>query len=440
MLWILFKISVNVFHAALLLFFMHSRLRFKNFHKLGDILFIAILSAVLSLPLFLPYDYPIELGFLLFIPYSFFVVKDKLHITAFWLIVFATLFFSTVDISQYVLLSIPNLSSMDILIGKGVPNAVFNMVYCAFLFLVIYLASRFKRDFTRMSWSNLFLFLSLIVCIYIVEKFLFHIQLGNPEYFDGIAAIWFLFSYIGLSLCTFFTIVLFQNMSALADKEAAHQAELEAATMGKQHHQELERLYNQLSAKQHDFKQHLQTLVEMVKTGGNENAKAYLETYQMEAAQEIGFATGSPAADALLTAKYLTMIKSNIVFDYSLCPLYQLPVSSTQFCTLLGNLLDNAIEAIKRINAPQSPVIHLRILRHGEMLYLLCSNPCNPDTIRHSEDRWYSSKPDPHMHSIGIRNIRRIVEGAEGRCEFVLKENIFHAKLVIPYSFSCENT
>lgn len=435
MLWILFKISVFAFHGVLLLYFMHSRLRFKAFHSTGDIIFLVVFTAILSLDLIMPAKLPTELGFLMFLPYGLFVVKDRFHLTCFWLVVFGALFFSVVDIAQFLLHSFPGISAQNVLFVPGVPNAVFTIIYCSLLFLVIYLVSRFKRDFNRMSWSNLFLFLALILSIYLVEKLLFHIQTANRAILEDLSSTPFLVAYLCLYACTLFTIGLFHRMCALAEVELAHQEELEALAMGKQHQQELERLYDQLSIKQHDFKQHMQTLTEMVHSGGNENAEAYLETYRKEVAQDISFATGSPAVDALLTAKQLMMHRAGVAFQVTLCPLHQLPLSSTQFCTVLGNLLDNALEAVSRIPEPVSPTIQLRMMRPGQMLCLICSNPFNPATVHQNNNHWLSSKPEPKKHSIGIRNIRRIVEDAEGRCEFSIIDDHFTAKILLPYHF-----
>ena len=439
MLWILFKISVYVFHGVLLLYFMHSRLRFKPIHQTGDVIFLVLFTALLSCELLLPEQLPTELGFLLFIPYALIVVKDKFHLTLFWLAVFGALFFSVVDIAQFLLHSIPGISAQEVLFAQSAHNALFTIVYCSLLFLAIFLVSRFRKDFNSLSRSNLLLFLALILCIYMVEKLLFHIQTSNRTILEELSSMPFLLAYIGLYLCTLFTISLFHRMSALTEMEVMHQEELNALFMSKQHQQELERLYDQLSIKQHDFKQHMQTLTEMVRSGGNESAEAYLETYRKEVSQDVSYATGCPAVDALLTAKHLMMCKAGVDFQTTLCPLHQLPLSTTQFCTVLGNLLDNALEAVSRIPDPNGPVIQLRLARPGEMLCLICTNPCNPSTIRQKNNLWFSSKAEPEKHSIGIRNIRRIVEDAEGRCEFALAGDHFTAKILLPYSFPEES-
>ena len=174
----------------------------------------------------------------------------------------------------------------------------------------------------------------------------------------------------------------------------------------------------------------------MVKNAGNENAEEYLKTYQKELSAESSFSSGSPAVDALLTAKSLTMSKAGISFDCSLYPFDRLPMSSTKFCTMLGNLLDNAIEGVQRLPDTENRIIHLKFHRPGEMLLILLKNPCNPDTIHLAKGQWLSSKfvrTDGSTHPIGIRTIERIVREAEGRCEFMIENRHFIVKILLPF-------
>lgn len=147
--------------------------------------------------------------------------------------------------------------------------------------------------------------------------------------------------------------------------------------------------------------------------------------------------TGSTAVDALLMAKSLTMKRNQLLFLYTPYPLNELPVREPDFCTIVGNLLDNAIEGCLRIPEPDGPLtIHLTFSRSWDMFYIYCTNPCNTATIQMKSGRWISSKEregQAGIHAIGIRSIEHIVKAAEGRCAFTIKDDIFSAKVVIPY-------
>lgn len=443
MLWIPFKLIYNLIRSCLFLHFINSRLHLKPVHKKTDPFFLVFHALITSLDLIPNVRLPLELVFLLYIPYAFFVVKDTWYITGFWLMMYAALYFSTLYISYFVLVSVPGIDAFDILQSNGIPKMIFLSLFSLLMFLLLFLVSRFKKGYSRLSWSNLFLFFADIVSIFLVANIVFHIQLRRESHFDEQIVLEFLLVYLVLCAAIIVSVVMFQRMSALFVREMEHQAELDAIAMRGQHQQELERLYDRLTIRQHDFKQHMQTLAEMVKQGGSEDAQEYLKSYERELHSESFFATGSPAVDALLTAKTLTMQKAGIRFDHSLYPLNRLPMSSTQFCNMLGNLLDNAIEGVQRLNDTPAPVIQLRILRPGDMLCLILSNPCNPNTLHFSKSQWLSSKiirEDGAQHPIGMRTIQRIVNDAEGTCDFMVQENKFIVKILLPFPAEQANT
>ena len=436
MLWIPYKILYNFVRSLIFLLFINSRLHLKTIHKKIDPLFLALHVVLLSLDLFLPVKIPVEFVFLLYIPYAAFLSKDKWYIVGFWLGMYAILYVSTLDVSFYVLVSLPNISAMDVLRSNSWPKIAFLSLFSLLLTLLLFLVSRFKKEHSRLSWTNLFLFFLSIFSIFLVEHFVFRVQALHESHFEGPEAVSFLMVYLGLCACTIISVVLFQRMSAISQREMEHQAELDAIAMRGQHQQEVRNLYDKLSILQHNIKQHTQTLSEMARQAGSEEAQEYLKNYEQEIASENLFSTGSPAVDALLTAKSLTMQKAGIRFDHSLYPLNRLPMSSSRFCNMLGNLMDNAIEGVQRISGTNEPVIQLRILRPGDMLCLILTNPCDPKTLHFTKARWLSSKvfrQDGAQHPIGIRTIQRIVDEADGTCDFLVQENKFIVKILLPY-------
>lgn len=146
--------------------------------------------------------------------------------------------------------------------------------------------------------------------------------------------------------------------------------------------------------------------------------------------------TGSPEVDALLTAKRRTMHEKGIEFKLTPYPLASLPIATSDFCAILGNLLDNAIEGIQRITEPPAkPLIHLAFSRSWDMFYVYCTNPCEPSTLVQKKGLFLTSKmkSEPGLHGIGLHSIEAIAERAEGRVEFYTEENEFHAKVVLPF-------
>ena len=240
---------------------------------------------------------------------------------------------------------------------------------------------------------------------------------------------------LGMIAITIMLLLLFRIISFDAERKNRLQNEIMLLSLTNQHQHELSQMYEVLNARQHDYKHHLQTLEQLV-SSSSPTAKEYLDSIAKEATDEDMIITGSPEVDALLTVKRRIMREKGIEFKLTPYPLANLPITTTDFCAILGNLLDNAIEGIQRIaEPPAAPLIHLAFSRSWDMFYIYCENPCDPSSITASKGRFGSSKKkdEPGLHGIGLHSIEAIAQRAEGRAEFGVEGDVFHAKVVVPF-------
>lgn len=180
----------------------------------------------------------------------------------------------------------------------------------------------------------------------------------------------------------------------------------------------------------------------MVISQENDSATHYMKEYKKQLTGSDLALTGSNAIDALISSKKNTMVMNNIHFRYSSYPLHQLPINELDFCTILGNILDNAIEGTLRIKEPaKADAIHLAFSQSWNMFYLFCTNECLPDTILTENGKWKSAKNDRDtLHAIGIKSIEHLVKKYNGHCRFSVQENHFHVKIVFPFEEIAEGT
>lgn len=136
--------------------------------------------------------------------------------------------------------------------------------------------------------------------------------------------------------------------------------------------------------------------------------------------------TGNIAADAILKAKSEMMKEAGISFTLTECPLEPLPLPEQDFCVLLSNLLDNAIEGSARLgkDAP-SRNVRLSFSRIREMLVITCENDADTEHLKRSGDTFLSGKEQPELHGFGLANMRKTVERAGGMLELEAKNGIF---------------
>lgn len=437
--WMLFETVVNLFQAFLMFLFLKQRLHLKKHPIWNDMACIAATTVLMSLCTWGMLAQPISDIFLFVIPlvFSLFIAKDKWFVCIFWTSVLMLIFFLTTSLTLHIFTSFLNVS-YDEMMQQTSWRILFVVGTNVALSTFLYAISKFKKDYSAPYWPVLLLFLGTNAAIFLVEESVYRLQMNIEGSMQG-ALPSLLGVYLGLAVCLMLVILLYHLMSQSVERENRYQAETAVIAQSKQYQEELSRMYTNLCHARHDMKQHYQLLQELVASGPNEKAAVYLKECKHEFEQVDLHWTGSTSVDALILAKSLTMQKQGIAFRYSAYPLQEMPIKESAFCTILGNLLDNAIEGVLRLPPapPEQPyTIHLTFSRSWDMFYIFCSNPCNEATIVKENGIWRSSKTaegQPGFHAIGIRSIERLTNAAEGRCSFEVADGCFTAKVVLPY-------
>lgn len=300
------------------------------------------------------------------------------------------------------------------------------------LYLIIHSSSKISKDHLYLSWPALFTFLAVSVGILIAEECFYYLQ----ETVGGTASI-YVIGNTCLLTCSILTIHLFHFLSESSARANLYKYEISLYTFTLEHQSEFKRMYESFTAYRHDLKHHLEALDMLIAQKATKEAQAYLEGYKAEFEQFRIFTTGSPLMDALLTAKVMTMKENGIQFHYVSYPLNRLPIEETKLCAIVGNLLDNAIEGVLRIEDPSTPkAVSLRFSRIHDVFRITCTNPCNTQTLRREKDTWRSSKREAQrysLHGIGISNINRLVDEANGFGSFTVRGDVFHVSLSMPF-------
>lgn len=93
----------------------------------------------------------------------------------------------------------------------------------------------------------------------------------------------------------------------------------------------------------------------------------------------------------------------------------QLSVSDSDLCVVLGNALENALEACERITEPDARFISVETRISGGQLLIKVENSCF-GSLQRREGRYVSSKPG-RDYGIGLANIQKVVQAYGGFLE-----------------------
>ena len=93
----------------------------------------------------------------------------------------------------------------------------------------------------------------------------------------------------------------------------------------------------------------------------------------------------------------------------------ELSVTAADLYILLGNTLDNAIEACAAL-PPEQREINIKLKTHNRILFYEIENPYAPS---------YGNRVRGGLHGYGLQNVRRCVEKYQGTLEIQKGDNIF---------------
>lgn len=424
--WLVFEIVLNLYQSGLMLYFMKKRLRATNPSAAADIACFTGMASFYTLYLF--FDIPLldTVVFVIPLVYGWIVSNDKWYVVLFWTMVLALIFSGGANIAISFYTGVLGVG-WDQIMSATPYRLAFVISGNLLLLIMVLLAVRIPKRGEHPAWPAFIplvllncLCLAAIECLFLMNE---RNDLGR----------YFTYACLCLFAISILSIVFFEVMAYYAKKQRQYQTEIERLEMTKKYNLEMQDVYRQSAIFRHDFKQQLQTLSGMIGASGNEEAERYLGVLSREVDALKPFSTGNIAVDALLTAKYTSMRRLGIALDFKPYPLNELPIAESEFCVLLGNLLDNAIEGICRMKEPSKSSVSLSVARTWDMLYITCQNPCDAKTLRPSRGSFLSSKPGAN-HGIGLASVEATVKTARGHIRIAPCDGVFRVEVVLPYA------
>lgn len=173
----------------------------------------------------------------------------------------------------------------------------------------------------------------------------------------------------------------------------------------------------------HDYRAQLSTLSELLAQGDLENARAFLSEMKVRQSERILLVnTHNAALDAVLNQKGYLGQQHGVDMRFRVNDLSALKLPRVDVTIVLGNLIDNAIEACLNLPEPERWV-SIRILYSRNTLSLSMVNPSHPVQIR--DGQLPTTKPDPLLHGFGLDNVRDILEKYHAEYSFTFEAGRF---------------
>lgn len=196
-----------------------------------------------------------------------------------------------------------------------------------------------------------------------------------------------------------------------------------------QHYAEVENMYRTMRGWRHDWHNHIQALSAQLDSGEYEKARNYLnEINQSILSIDTVLKTGNTMADAILNSKISLMKSMQIDVEAQAQVPASLSVPNVDLCIIIGNLLDNAMEACSKLE-PEERFVHIYIHVKGAMLYMAFTNSAGKKQ-RKVGNLFLSSKGSEH--GFGLRRVDSLVAKNGGYLTRASEDGGYTTEVTLP--------
>lgn len=207
--------------------------------------------------------------------------------------------------------------------------------------------------------------------------------------------------------------------------------EAEQANLEIEYYKNNESSIRALHELRHDISTHLHVMRGLMEEGKTLELQEYFgsieKKYQKESTM---FLTDNTLLNAVLTGKWITIQNDEIELRFSYTTKHELPLGAADFCSLMGNMMDNAIEACRKIPRGKRREIDISVGDKGDMTFIKIRNSSDGNYLM-SDGELCTTKTGTR-HGIGLKSIRRIAEQAGGFCDVNPQKETFTAVVMLP--------
>ncbi len=211
---------------------------------------------------------------------------------------------------------------------------------------------------------------------------------------------------------------------AALEEKAAQQENLLA--LQRTQYSQITRYIDETRRARHDLSQHLRLINQYLNTGSQDALREYVERYEesLPPNRNITFCKNY-AVNTILCYYYEETRQSGVDFSASLDLPEVLPISEPEFCSMLGNLLENALFAC-RAAKEAAPFIRVLAKTEGGILWLTIDNTSL------QEPTWQDGRLRSSRHEgfgLGTASVRTTAVNHNGDASFQWEDEVFYASV-----------
>ena len=205
----------------------------------------------------------------------------------------------------------------------------------------------------------------------------------------------------------------------------------ECARMREKYYQDLEELHEQYDTFIHDVKHTMRTIAALAGEGANEEIIDLIDGLRLSLSRiEQNVICSHKIVNALFTERKSHADEKEVLLEFDITePLYLQDIEDTDLITLIGNILDNAIEAEEHAEDKEGILFTMKMSKEGHHIIIQVENS-------YSEKKNENKNPETGRvgakHGIGMRSVRKIVRKYGGMLDEQKEDGRFRIKIILP--------
>ena len=191
---------------------------------------------------------------------------------------------------------------------------------------------------------------------------------------------------------------------------------------------ELREYMEQTRRLRHDFRQHLHVISGLTEAGQLDELKHYLSQYESELSEARPTLCANPAVDALAGHYDHEARQKGVPIEWKLELPVLLPMPEADLCMILGNLLENALDASRKLTPDQRQIRVMARMLSPAMLGIVVENRYD-GVLKKQSGILHSTKHEGI--GIGLVSIETAVRKYNGDLTVETKNNVFRANVLL---------
>lgn len=194
--------------------------------------------------------------------------------------------------------------------------------------------------------------------------------------------------------------------------------------------EEVQSIYQTMRGWRHDYHNHMQKLKAHLALGQVGEAREYLDCLEKDLDSiDIAIRTGNVSVDAIISSKISVAKKKDIRVNLKAVVPEKLTVTDVDLCAIIGNLIDNAVDACEKVKEKERRFLRVYIGVYKKQLYLSVTN-----ATAEKRRRWNTFFPSDKRgnHGHGLRRIDFLVGRYDGYVNRKNEPGVFATEILLP--------